>query len=222
MPDAPPERLRDPERTRAEILQVATDAFAEHGLAGARVDEIARRTRTTKRMIYYYFGSKDHLYRAVLEDAYKGIRAAEQSLGIDGLAPIDALRTIAELTFDHHLAHPAFIRLVSIENIHLGEHLRHLDSLRELGTPAVSVLERILAAGQRDGSFRPDVDALDVHVVISSFCVFQVANRSTFGQLFDRDMGDPDVQRRHRRMIGDVVVGWLAGRPGEPAVRARR
>lgn len=209
MEEAPPERLRDAERTRAEILQVATEAFAEHGLAGARVDDIARRTRTTKRMIYYYFGSKEQLYRAVLEEAYQGIRVAERQRGLDGLAPLDAVRAVAELTFDHHLAHPEFIRLVSIENIHRGEHLRHLESLRELGTPALAVLERILAAGQRDGTFRQGVDALDVHVVISSFCVFQVANRATFGQLFDRDMGEAGVRRRHRAMLGDVVVGWL-------------
>ena len=68
------ERLRDAHRTRAEILGVATREFADRGYNGARVDEIATKTRTTKRMIYYYFGSKEQLFIEVLEHAYSAIR----------------------------------------------------------------------------------------------------------------------------------------------------
>ncbi len=206
------ERLRDADRTRAELLAVATEVFSEHGFSGARVDVIAERTRTTKRMIYYYFGSKQGLYLAVLEHAYRGIREAEQQIHARDLAPVDAVRRIAELTFDHHHAHPAFIRLVSIENIHHGEHLRRVGSLRELGAPAISLLDEVLARGQAEGALRTDVDALDVHVLISAYCVFQVANSATFGFLFDRDMADPAVRARHRTTLGDVVVAWLTAR----------
>jgi AcrR family transcriptional regulator len=205
------ERVRDAERTRAELLAVATEVFSEQGLSGARVDEIAERTRTTKRMIYYYFGSKEQLYRAVLEEAYRGIRRAEQSIATRDADPVDAVREVAETTFDHHHAHPAFIRLVSIENIHRAEHLKQVGSLRELATPAVSLLEEILERGRASGDFRADVDALDVHMVISSYCVFQVANRSTWQYLFGRDMKAAEVRARHRAIIGDVVVGWLTG-----------
>src|ERR1700755_902533 len=83
--EPPRERRRDRERTRAEILEVATREFAEHGFSGARVDEIAEQTRTTKRMLYYYFESKEGLYVAVLERAYAGIRAAEQEIDVDDL-----------------------------------------------------------------------------------------------------------------------------------------
>src|SRR5690349_10886598 len=117
------ERLRDAERTRAEILDVATAEFAERGYAGARVDEIADRTRTTKRMIYYYFGGKQQLYIAVLERAYAQLRDAEQTLDVDHLDPLAAIRELAELTFDHHERHPQFLRLVAIENIHRAEHM---------------------------------------------------------------------------------------------------
>src|SRR3954452_16136489 len=110
-------RKRDAVRTRAELLEVATEAFAESGYAGTRVDEIAERTQTTKRMIYYYFGGKEQLYLAVLENAYRGIREKEQSIHSGDLAPVEALRQIAELTYDHHRNHSAFIRLVAIENI---------------------------------------------------------------------------------------------------------
>ena len=206
------ERIRDADRTRAELLQVATEVFAEQGLSGARVDEIAERTRTTKRMIYYYFGGKEQLYRAVLEAAYRGIREAEQGIHAGDLPPVEAVRRIAELTFDHHHAHPAFIRLVSIENIHRGVHLRQVDSLRDLSNPVATLLDDVLTRGRADGTFREDVDAIDVHMLISSYCVFQVANNSTFGFLFGRDMRAPDVRAHHREMLGDIVVAWLTQR----------
>ena len=127
---ARPERQRDAERTRADLLVVATRVFAEDGYSGARVDEIAEQTRTTKRMIYYYFGGKEQLYLAVLDNAYRGIREAEQRLDVRHLDPIEAIRQLAELTYDHHVSHPEFIRLVSIENIHQGAFIKRLDSLR--------------------------------------------------------------------------------------------
>ena len=123
------ELQRDPERTRAELLDVATEVFAESGYSGARVDEIAERTRTTKRMIYYYFGGKEGLYLAVLDRAYRGIRQAEQKLRVDHADPIEAIRRLAEVTFDHHIEHDDFIRLVSIENIHRGDFIRRLTDL---------------------------------------------------------------------------------------------
>ena len=204
-----PELQRDAERTRADLLAVATEVFAESGYSGARVDEIAERTRTTKRMIYYYFGGKEGLYMAVLENAYRGIREAEQRLQVDHVDPVVAIRNLAELTFDHHLDHQAFIRLVAIENIHRGEYIGRIDSLRSLGQPATSLLDEILARGHEQGVFRPDVEALDVHLLISSYCVFQVANRYTFGFLFDVDFTETARRAHLRRMIGDVVVGWL-------------
>ena len=207
-----PELQRDAERTRAELLAVATEVFADSGYSGARVDEIAERTRTTKRMIYYYFGGKEQLYMAVLENAYRGIREAEQRLQVDHVDPVVAMRRLAELTFDHHLDHQAFIRLVSIENIHRGQFISRLESLRALSQPATSLLDQILARGHEQGVFRDDVDALDVHMVISAYCVFQVANRYTFGFLFDVDLTEVSQRAHLRRMIGDVVVGWLTAR----------
>ncbi len=206
-------RTRDKERTRAELLEVATVAFAESGYSGTRVDEIADRTRTTKRMIYYYFGSKEQLYLAVLERSYRGIREAEGALNVGDLSPVEAVRRIAELTYDHHLNHSAFIRLVSIENIHRGEFIRRLESLRDLNQPALGLLDGVLTRGREAGAFRGDVDALDVHLVISSYCFFQVANQYTFGYIFDRDLMAPDRRDHLRSMIGDVVVGWLTDMP---------
>ncbi|MER7013608.1 TetR/AcrR family transcriptional regulator [Saccharopolyspora sp. NPDC000359] len=205
-------RQRDAERTRAEILEVATLEFADKGYAGARVDEIAARTSTTKRMIYYYFGGKEQLYLAALENAYSVIRGIEGEVDVDHLDPVSAIRRLAELTFDHHESHPNFLRLVSIENIHRAEHLTKSDLLPRLADPAVDVLGRILERGRAAGQFRDDVDALDVHMVISSFCVFRTANRYTFQAIFQRDMLDPARRDHYRRMLGDLVIDFLTAR----------
>ncbi|MDA0173908.1 TetR family transcriptional regulator [Solirubrobacter taibaiensis] len=205
----PPERSRDRDRTQSEILDVATKEFAEHGYSGARVDEIAERTRTTKRMLYYYFGSKEGLFVAVLERAYAAIREAEREVDVEHLDPVAAIRALAELTFDHHEAHPDFIRLVSIENIHRGEHMG--ESLQAINAPAVERIERILAAGREAGVFRRDVDAVDLHMLISSYCVFRVANRHTWQALFNRDLLEAGRRERYRTMLGDVVVEYLTG-----------
>jgi AcrR family transcriptional regulator len=205
----PVERRRDAERTRAEILTEATAEFADRGYDGARVDEIAARTSTTKRMIYYYFGGKRQLYVASLESAYARIREAEQQVNVDHLAAADAIRRIAEVTFDHHEANPDFIRLVSIENIHRAEHIARLPELVRINTPAVLLLDRILARGRETGEFRTDIDAIDVHLMISAFCFFRVANQHTFGAIFGRDLLAPERRDHYRRMLSDMVVAHL-------------
>ncbi|MGY1631339.1 TetR family transcriptional regulator [Geodermatophilus sp. SYSU D01186] len=208
-PAGTPERTRDADRTRAEILAVATAEFADRGYAGARINEIADKLSTTKRMIYYYFGGKEQLYVAVLEQAYSRIRSLEQQLDVEHLDPVEAIRELAGLTFDHHEAHPDFIRLVSIENIHRAEHITRSEALSGLANPALDVLGTILERGWGAGLFRDDVDALDVHQVISAYCVFRTANRHTFGAIFGRDMLDPARREHQRRMLGDLVVAYL-------------
>jgi AcrR family transcriptional regulator len=201
--------MRDADRTKAEILDVATAEFAEHGYSGARVDVIAAQTRTTKRMIYYYFESKSELYTAVLERAYAEIRAREQEIDVEGLDPVAAIRRLAEVTFDHHESHPEFIRLVAIEDIHRGAHMAGSDSLENVNTPAIEVIARVLERGCAAGVFRRDVDALDVHMMISAFCFFRVANHHTFASIFARDLMEPGRRAHYRAMLGDMVVDYL-------------
>ena len=200
------------ERTREDILDVATAEFAANGYAGARVDEIAARTRTTKRMIYYYFGSKQGLYLTVLERVYAQIRRVERGVQIDELSPDEALRRLAEATYDHHTTHEAFIQLVSIENIHRAEHLRQSETILRENATAITLLEQVIARGVEQGIFRDDVDALDVHMIISAYACFHVANRHTFAAIFDRDMLQPALQDSHRRLIGDMVVATMTDR----------
>jgi AcrR family transcriptional regulator len=218
------ERQRDAERTRAEILDIAQREFARHGYAGARVDDMAALMRTTKRMIYYYFGGKENLYVTVLEKAYSEVRAAESAIDVQHLAPVEAIRTLAELTFDYHERHQDFIKLVSIENIHQAEHLRKSEALGKLGTPVVELISRILEAGHASGDFVADVDAVDavdVHMMISSFCFFRIANQHTFGALFGRDLTAPEHRSRYREMVGEMVVAYLTGAGRRPLPQDR-
>lgn len=207
------ESLTDAERTKADIVAVAMDEFAENGLTGARVDAIAERTRTSKRMIYYYFGSKDGLYRAVLEQAYNGIRTRESQTHLKELPPLEALRRLVEITFDYDEGHPSFIRLIAVENIHYAEHLKKLSSIRGINVSAIATVEEILERGRAAGLFRSDISAFDVHLLISSFCFFRVSNRHTVGTIFKQDLSDAKTLQRHKRLIVEAVERLVLSNP---------
>ncbi|RWA76467.1 TetR/AcrR family transcriptional regulator [Mesorhizobium sp. M1C.F.Ca.ET.193.01.1.1] len=202
-------RTNDPERTKAELLAVATEEFAEFGFSGARVDAIAERTRTSKRMIYYYFGGKEGLYLAVLEKAYADVRAIEAGLNLDAFDPEEALRHLIEHTFEYDDTHVEFVRLVAIENIHYAKHLAETASLKQINLRAIEVIDRILVRGQATGTFRDDLEAVDVHMAISALCFFRVANRYTFGEIFGIDLAEPERRARHKKMIADAVIALL-------------
>jgi AcrR family transcriptional regulator len=199
-------RTNDPDATRADILDVALHEFADKGLSGARIDEIAERTRTSKRMIYYYFGSKEGLYLAVLEACYRGIRAVEIKLDLDELEPLEALRLLVASTFDYQAAHPDFIRLVMVENIHHGEHIARMQSLGSLNAGVIEQIERICKRGAAQGVMRPDVDPVDLHMTISALCFFNVSNRYTFSQIFRLNMASKSATRTRRESVVELVV----------------
>jgi AcrR family transcriptional regulator len=199
---------RDSERTRQEIIDVAIAEFARHGYSGARIDEIGAKTRTTKRMIYYYFGGKEQLYIAALEEAYSVARAAER-MDVEHLDPVSAIRTLAQLTFDHHESHPDFISLVAGENIHQGEFIAKSRTLAALNNTALSLTASILKRGLDSGTFRRAAEPIDVHLMISAFCFFRMSNRHTFGAIFGVDLLDPARRERFRDMVGDMIVSYL-------------
>ena len=205
--------LSDAERSKADILSIATEEFAVNGLSGARVDQIAERTRTSKRMIYYYFGGKEGLYQAVLEKAYSDIRTLESQSHLADLEPREALRTLIELTFDYDETHPHFISLVSVENIHRAKHLSGMKTIKEMNASVIRSLSDILERGRKQGEFRSDIDPVDVHLMISAFCFFRVSNRHTFGAIFDRDLSDPKLRKRHKRMITDAIEQFVEAKP---------
>jgi AcrR family transcriptional regulator len=199
-------RKNDPARTRANILEIATEEFATHGLNGARVDAIAARIHTSKRMIYYYFQDKEGLYRAVLEHAYSIVRGIEARLGLDEQEPEEALRSLVEQTFENDDANEAFVRLVLIENIHRGEHLNDLGSIRKINKGIITTIKRIMEKGQAAGRFRTDIDAIDVHMAISALCFFRVSNKHTFGKIFNVDLTNRKRREKHKRMAVDSIL----------------
>src|SRR5689334_11584052 len=179
-----PTRTHDPEGVRRNIVDVATREFAERGYSGARVDEIAAKTNTSKRMIYYYFRDKQGLYIAVLEEAYALIRQIERGLNLEGLDPAAALRRLTEFTFDYQNANPDFVRLVMVENIHNGAHLARSERIQGLNVSVIEVLEDLYRRGVDQGVFRPGVNPLDLHMTISALSFFNVSNRATFSRIF--------------------------------------
>ena len=204
------ERQRDRERTKKDILSVATREFAERGYLGARVDEIAALTRTTKRMIYYYYGSKEGLYLAALAHAYEQIVVPLDRYGIEELEPLEAIRRIAQVSFDLHDGYPYFARLISLENMNRARYIGTEDGIEPLPRPLIPLLERLLSDGRRQGTILRELDARDLHMLISSLCFFRVNNRFTFKANFGRDLMSPRLRTRYRNMVGDAVVAFLS------------
>jgi AcrR family transcriptional regulator len=203
-----PQDKNSPDRTRTNILEVATQEFSEKGLAGARVDEIAERTNTSKRMIYYYFESKEGLYRAVLEKVYEQIRLIESGLDIDALTPSAALRELVQVTFDWHNKHPDFVRLVMNENIHQGEHIGSIAGVRSRRQTIVDLLRGLLQRGEKAGEFRRGLDPVDLHMSISALCFYNVSNRHTFSRIFERDMTSNKAVAARRAVVVETILRW--------------
>jgi AcrR family transcriptional regulator len=202
-------RRRDREKTKAEILQIAFEEFAESGLLGANADAIAARAGITKRLIFYYFNSKEELFTAVLEMAYGRMRLAEEDLHLATLEPEAAIRRLAEFTFDFHQANPEFVRLVAIENIHRGRHIQRSEKLTQMTRPIIGQIERVLAKGKSLGAIRPEIDAHELHMTLNALSIFSVANRHTFEAQFRWDMTSPSATTRRRAEITEVLWRYV-------------
>ena len=197
---------QNPDAVKEDILRVALAEFSEHGLSGTRIDEISAKTKTSKRMIYYYFGSKEDLYRLVLESAYLEVRKGEESLELDHMPPLDALKKLVSFTFDHHSRHPDFIRLVMIENIHHGDYLRQSKIIRDLNVTAISKLDDIYQRGLKEKIFRPGVTPLQIHWQISALSFFNVSNRVTFSMIFGDQLFSKSGQASLRESVVDLIT----------------
>jgi AcrR family transcriptional regulator len=203
---AAPGRVNDPEGTKRNIIEVAMKEFAENGLSGARIDEIAAKTKSSKRMIYYYFGDKEGLYLKVLEEAYSRMRATEATLDLQDLPPIDALKKLVGFTFDHHNSHEDFIRLVMIENIHHGEFLAKSPLIQKLNVTAINTVRGLYDRGVKAGIFRAGLDPIELHWQISALCFFNVSNRATFSKIFKRDLGSKKSLASLREAVVEMIV----------------
>jgi AcrR family transcriptional regulator len=200
---------KDPQANRARIVQAAIDEFAARGFKGASMDAIAARTHTTRALINYYFGSKEKLYIAVLERVYGEIRDAEAGLDLDHLEPLAAVRRIVEFTYHYYMTHEGFVHLVVAENQAKGRHLRKSKAMRTLNRPIIDRLARVIERGQKEGRFRRDVDAVEIHKAIAALGMFNVTNQFTFGAIFQREMGSKGDVAQRRDIVAEMIVRYL-------------
>jgi AcrR family transcriptional regulator len=201
---------KQPEANRTRIVKAAIEEFAARGFKGASMDAIAARTQTTRALINYYFGGKEKIYLAVLEQVYAEIRHAESFLDLEHLAPVDAILRIVEFTFDYYLSHQYFVRIVVAENQAKGRHFRKSKAMRTLNRPIIDMLARVIERGQAAGGFRRDVDPVEVHMAIAALGMFNVTNQYTFGAIFQRDMGTKGDVRHRRQMVAELILRYLS------------
>ena len=206
-PARAPARTNDPARTMAGILAVATREFADKGLSGARIDEIAQATHTSKRMIYYYYGNKQGLYLAVLEESYRRIRKTEAELQLQDMEPVAALRALVEFSFDHHSSNEDYVRLVMSENMQRGAYLAQSRTIQQLNQPVIASIAQIYRRGVQGGVFREGLDPVDIHASISALTFYNVSNHHTFDLIFGRQRPLADPARR--ASIADMVLRFV-------------
>lgn len=202
-------RVKDAEATRRNILEEALREFSQNGFSGARVDRIADNTHTSKRMIYYYFDSKEGLYLEVLKESYKQLRDLEADFHLEELPPMLALRKLVEGTVDYHASHSDFIRVIMTENIQKGKHIRQMPELKDVNRKAIEIVEEICERGIEEGIFRSDLEPVKLHENISALAFFNVSNRYTFGYLFGQDFTDPKVHANRRSQIVDTISRYV-------------
>ena len=202
-------RSRDADRSQLAILLAARDEFAQHGLGGARVDRIAERADVNKRLIYYYFKSKDELFLAVLENAYADIRDAETELHLRDMDPAQALRRLTEFTWEYYIAHPEFLTLLNSENLHQGRHLAMSGRVQEMNSPLIQTLAEILERGRGDGLFRGGIDPVQLYVSIAGMSYFYLSNNHTLSAIFGRDLMTPKARHERLSHMCEVILGYV-------------
>lgn len=201
---------RNPVRNQERILQAATEEFARYGLGGARVDRIAARAGANKRMLYYYYGNKEDLFLAVLEDSYAHIRRAELGLRLQDLDPVQGVRRLVEFTWDYYLKHPEFLTLLNSENLHRARHLKRSRDIAAMHSPLIALLRDLLQRGERAGKFRKGVDPVQLYISIAALGYFYLSNRHTLSTIFERDLLAPREKAGRLRHMVELVLGYLA------------
>jgi AcrR family transcriptional regulator len=199
-------RSRDADATQKRILAAAKREFSRLGLGGARVDDIAERANANKRMIYHYFGSKEDLFKKVLEDAYQDIRAAEAKLDLAGMPAKEALEKLVRFTWKYYLDHPEFLTLVNSENLHKARHLKTSTNIDAINRPLHGMVQDILDRGVREGVFRPGIDEMQLNVTIAAISYYYFTNRFTGAVLYKRDFMTPEALEARIEFNVDTIL----------------
>ena len=200
---------RDPEKSRANILQAARTEFARSGLGGARVDQIAKMAGINKRMLYHYFGNKDELFCAVLEANYAHKRDSEKALELEQEEPVEAIRKLIALTWDYYLQYPEFLTLLNSANLHQAKHLKKSTEIRKMHTPFVSMIKGVLDNGVSQKIFKKNVDPAQLYISIAGLSYFYLSNQYTLSAIFGRNLLAPAARKERLAHMTDVVLSYL-------------
>ena len=216
-----PTASRDAAQTRSRILRAARTEFMRHGYSGARIERISKSGRSSDRMIYYYFGSKEALYLTVLEAVYAELGAAEAALDLDVSRPVEALSGLVAFTWNYYLAHPEFVALLSHENLMRGRHIAKSSEVKQLARPVLGVLGTILAEGARKKVFRSGLDVDQVYLTLAALGYFYLSNRYTLSSFLGADLMQPDRRDAWLTEMQRVMLAAVAA-PAPARVAAPR
>jgi AcrR family transcriptional regulator len=208
--EAPVRPTRDSDATRLRILNAAKVEFAKLGLGGARIDSIAQRAKSNKRMIYEYFGNKEGLFQAVLELAYQDIRQAERKLKLEELEPVEAISKLVSFTWKYYLKNPHFLTLVNSENLHKAAHLkRSSEKMHDMHAPMVSMAAEILDRGVTQGVFREGIDPIQLNITIAAINYYYLNNRFTGEIIYGFDLMSPEALQTRIDFNIQTILGML-------------
>jgi len=202
-------RKRDADATRAKILEAALAEFAAQGLPDTRIEDVADRARVNRRMIYYYFGSKEGLYLAALEAVYLELIEVESEIDVEQMDPVEAIAAMVDLKIDHYQTYPRFVAFLNMENLYGARHLRKSKRLAEFKTPLTQIIGRVLERGQRQGIFRKGIDPVDLYISICALGFMYFSNRHTLGVIFGRDLMSPEALDQRKETNVDIIISYL-------------
>lgn len=222
-PTRRPKRRERTDLLDSRILDAAIEEFAEHGFAGARIERVSAAAGTVDRMLYYYYGNKERLYRAVLAKIYEDMIGAQRAFVMPD-DPVEGMRQLVLHSWDHYVSHPQLLRLLMNENLLRGKHIRQSAQVERTTLPLMQTVTTLLQSGQARGVFRRDLSPEHVLMTIMSLGFFYLSNQYTCSAWIGTDLMSRPRRSAWRTHICAVVLDMLACRDetATPAPRAPR
>jgi AcrR family transcriptional regulator len=200
---------RSPAQAREKIMKTATAEFARHGFAGARIARIVKNAGSNPRMIYHYFGSKSALYIAVLENALGGLRSKELRLDIDHLDPLEGLLQLFEFMNGHFEQNRDLVSLLTTENMLRARYMRKSARIRDMSSPVLDMIAKLLKKGAASGQFAKEFDPLRLYVLMVALSQFHLSNAYTLSIIFARDLSSESWRTARKADARGMLAAFL-------------
>lgn len=201
-------RIRDSRKTREDILKTAELEFAEKGIYGTRVDEIAAKANINKRMIYEYFGNKEELYKTVLITVYSRLSHKEMDVLSEDMECTDAIKKVISLYFDFLRDNPTYVSLILWENLNKGRFIESID-FTQIKDPTFELLRRVINNGKSGGVFKPNIDPDQVILSLLTYTFSYFSNRYTLSKLVGRKLDDEENIKKRVENVTEMFLGYL-------------